>query len=45
MDYQGYTTFKVTKNEAVLTVTFDYPPVNIQGLPMMADDILPDFAE
>ena len=37
MDYQGYTTFKATKKDAVLAVTFDYPPVNIQGLPMMAD--------
>ncbi|MEH0019013.1 MAG: enoyl-CoA hydratase/isomerase family protein [Desulfobacter sp.] len=37
MDYQGYTTFKTEIDNAVLTVTFDYPPVNIQGLPMMAD--------
>lgn len=37
MDYQGYTTFRAEKNDAVLTVTFDYPPVNIQGLPMIAD--------
>ena len=37
MDYQGYTTFKAEKKGAILMVTFDYPPVNIQGLPMMAD--------
>ncbi len=37
MDYQGYTTFKAEKNEAVLTVTFDYPPVNVQGQAMLAD--------
>lgn len=37
MDYQGYTTFKAEKTNAILTVTFDYPPVNIQGLQMMAD--------
>ena len=37
MDYQDYTTFKAEKNEAVLTVTFDYPPVNIQGIPMLDD--------
>ena len=32
-----YTTFKVTKDGGVLTVTFDYPPVNIQGIPMLDD--------
>jgi enoyl-CoA hydratase/carnithine racemase len=37
MDYQGYTTFKAETNEAVLTVTFDYPPVNVQGIPMLDD--------
>ena len=37
MDYQGYTTFKAEKNGAVLTVTFDYPPVNVQGIPMLDD--------
>ncbi len=37
MTYEGYTTFKVEKNDAVLTVTFDYPPVNVQGLPMLAE--------
>jgi enoyl-CoA hydratase/carnithine racemase len=37
MDYQGYTTFKAEEKEAVLTVTFDYRPVNIQGIPMLDD--------
>jgi len=37
MDYQDYTTFKAETNEAVLTVTFDYPPVNVQGIPMLDD--------
>ena len=37
MGYQGYTTFKTEINEAVLTVTFDYPPVNVQGIPMLDD--------
>ena len=37
MAYENYTTFKVMKDGAVLTVTFDYPPVNIQGIPMLDD--------
>jgi len=37
MDYQGYTTFKAETNKAVLTVTFDYPPVNVQSIPMLDD--------
>ncbi|NEO32691.1 MAG: enoyl-CoA hydratase/isomerase family protein [Symploca sp. SIO3C6] len=37
MAYENYTTFKATKDGAVLTVTFDYPPVNIQGIPMLDD--------
>lgn len=37
MAYENYTTFKATKNGAVLTVTFDYPPVNVQGIPMLDD--------
>ncbi len=37
MNYEAYTTFKAEKNEAVLTVTFDYPPVNVQGIPMLDD--------
>ena len=38
MAYENYTTFKATKDGAVLTVTFDYPPVNIQGI-LMLDDL------
>lgn len=37
MEYQDFTTFKVSQNEPVITVTFDYPPVNIQGIPMLDD--------
>jgi len=37
MTYENYTTFKATKDGAILTVTFDYPPVNIQGIPMLDD--------
>ena len=37
MSYEGYTTFKAEQNEGVLTVTIDYPPVNLQGQEMLAD--------
>lgn len=37
MKYQNYTTFKAVKDNAILTVTFDYGPVNIQGIPMLDD--------
>ena len=37
MKYEGFTTFTTEKKDGVLTVTFDYPPVNVQGLPMLAD--------
>lgn len=37
MKYEGFTTFTTDKDGGVLTVTFDYPPVNVQGLPMLAD--------
>ncbi len=37
MAYAGFTTFNANSNEGVLTVTFDYPPVNIQGIPMLDD--------
>lgn len=37
MNYDGFTTFNSVAESGVLTVTFDYPPVNIQGLPMLAD--------
>lgn len=37
MSYEGYTTFKAVQNNAILTVTFDFPPVNVQGIPMLDD--------
>ncbi|NEP54406.1 MAG: enoyl-CoA hydratase/isomerase family protein [Moorea sp. SIO3C2] len=37
MNYDGFTTFNVKVENAVAWVTFDYPPVNIQGLPMLSD--------
>ena len=37
MNYDNFTTFNVQVETAIAWVTFDYPPVNIQGLPMLAD--------
>ena len=37
MKYEGFTTFRVSINGAICTVIFDFPPVNVQGLPMLAD--------
>jgi enoyl-CoA hydratase/carnithine racemase len=37
MNYDSFTTFSVRIENAVAWITFDYPPVNIQGLPMLAD--------
>nr|WP_234042011.1 enoyl-CoA hydratase/isomerase family protein [Persicirhabdus sediminis] len=37
MNYKNYTTFKVTQDGAILTVTFDYGTVNVQGQEMLAD--------
>ena len=37
MKYEGFSTFKAEQSEGILTVTFDYPPVNVQGAPMLAD--------
>ncbi|MGD1863810.1 MAG: enoyl-CoA hydratase/isomerase family protein [Phormidesmis sp.] len=37
MNYDSFTTFNVNVKNAIAWVTFDYPPVNIQGLPMLAD--------
>lgn len=37
MIYENFTTFNVRIDDAIAWVTFDYPPVNIQGLPMLAD--------
>ena len=37
MSYEGYTTFHAEQNDGVLTVTIDFPPVNLQGQEMLAD--------
>ena len=37
MSYEGYTTFKVEIKEGVAWVTFDFPPVNVHGIPMLDD--------
>ncbi len=37
MSYDNYTTFGVELKNGVAWVTFDYPPVNIQGIPMLND--------
>lgn len=37
MSYEGYTTFKVEVKDGVAWVTFDFPPVNVQGNAMLAD--------
>ena len=37
MKYEKFTTFSVQVADAIAWVTFDDPPVNIQGLPMLAD--------
>lgn len=37
MKYEGYKTFKAKQKDGVLTVTFDYPPVNVQGQSMLSD--------
>ncbi|BED90152.1 enoyl-CoA hydratase [Pseudoalteromonas sp. MM1] len=37
MKYEGFTTFNTIADSGILTVAFDYAPVNVQGLPMLAD--------
>jgi len=37
MQYEGFATFKVQLDDGIGWVTFDDPPVNIQGLRMLAD--------
>ncbi|MEM9301680.1 MAG: enoyl-CoA hydratase/isomerase family protein, partial [Pseudomonadota bacterium] len=37
MKYDGFTTFKTASDRGVLTVTFDFGPVNVQGQEMLAD--------
>lgn len=37
MAYDSFATFDVLTENSIAWVNFDYPPVNIQGLPMLAD--------
>jgi len=37
MSYDNFTTFKTHIEDAVMWVTFDFPPVNVQGQEMLAD--------
>lgn len=37
MEYTNFQTFNVGVENAIATVTFDYEPVNVQGLPMISD--------
>lgn len=37
MDYKHFTTFSVEVKDAIAWVTFDFPPVNVQGQEMRAD--------
>ena len=37
MTYEGFTTFTADMNDGVLVITFDFPPVNVQGIPMLDD--------
>ena len=38
MKYEGFTTFTVQQSDAILTVTFDFGTVNVQGQEMLADE-------
>ncbi|MEM6266570.1 MAG: enoyl-CoA hydratase/isomerase family protein [Pseudomonadota bacterium] len=37
MKYEGFTTFSVSQDAGVMTVTFDFGTVNVQGQEMLAD--------
>ncbi len=37
MNYEGYATFTADESDGVLTVTIDFPPVNLQGQEMLSD--------
>lgn len=37
MKYAGFQTFKTEQQDGILTVTFDFGPVNVQGQEMLAD--------
>jgi len=42
----NYKTFKIEEKEGIAWVTFDFPPVNIQGVPMLEDlDSLTEYLE
>lgn len=46
MSTNTYTTFRREDERGIAWITFDYPPVNVQGLPMLADlDALCDELE
>jgi enoyl-CoA hydratase/carnithine racemase len=37
MNYKNFKTFNTAENDGVLTVTIDFPPVNVQGQAMLED--------
>lgn len=37
MKYEGFSTFSTAQNSGILTITFDFGPVNVQGQEMLAD--------
>lgn len=37
MDYSNFKTFTVKNADGIVTVTFNYPPINVQGIPMIND--------
>jgi len=37
MKYEGFNTFATSQSDGILTVTFDFGPVNLQGQEMLAD--------
>ena len=37
MKYEGFTTFSATQSDHILTITFDFGSVNVQGQEMLAD--------
>lgn len=37
MNYDNFATFNVSIDNGIAWVTFDFPPVNVQGLPMLSD--------
>ena len=37
MKYEGFKTFRTDLGDGILTVTIDFPPVNLQGQDMLSD--------